>query len=70
VSENAQSCQSAGGTAGSRRESKSVLGSHVWQPSVREKSVEVPSPSCSAAHRELQPSPAQNQNNGAAGGCE
>ncbi|MCI66782.1 hypothetical protein A2U01_0088040, partial [Trifolium medium] len=30
------------------------------QPSVGEKSVVIPSPSCSAAHRESQPSPAQN----------
>ncbi|MCI57115.1 hypothetical protein A2U01_0078366, partial [Trifolium medium] len=67
---NAQSGQSAGGTAGSRRESESVPGSPVWQPSVGEKSVEVSSPSYSAAHRGSQPSPAQNQNTGAAGGCK
>ncbi|MCI72354.1 hypothetical protein A2U01_0093617, partial [Trifolium medium] len=30
----------------------------------------VPSPSCSAAHRESQPSPAQNLYTGAAEGCE
>ncbi|MCI40765.1 hypothetical protein A2U01_0061998, partial [Trifolium medium] len=31
-----------------------------WQPSVGEKSVVVPNPSCSAAHGESHPSPAQN----------
>ncbi|MCI72622.1 hypothetical protein A2U01_0093885, partial [Trifolium medium] len=35
------------------------------QPSVGEKSVVVPNLSCSAAHRESQPSPAQNLNTGA-----
>ncbi|MCI51103.1 hypothetical protein A2U01_0072347, partial [Trifolium medium] len=38
--------------------------------SVGEKSVEVPSSSCSAAHRGSQLSPAQNQNTGAASGCK
>ncbi|MCI84255.1 hypothetical protein A2U01_0105531, partial [Trifolium medium] len=38
--------------------------------SVGEKSVVVPNPSCNAAHRESQPSPAQNLYTGAAGGCE
>ncbi|MCI93733.1 hypothetical protein A2U01_0115031, partial [Trifolium medium] len=47
--ENAQSGQSAGGTTGSRRESEYVPGNPVWQPSVGEKSVVVPNPSCSAA---------------------
>ncbi|MCI83852.1 hypothetical protein A2U01_0105128, partial [Trifolium medium] len=58
VFENAQSGQSAGGTAGSRRES------------VGEKSVVVPNPSCNVAHKESQPSPAQNLNTVADGGCE
>ncbi|MCI55539.1 hypothetical protein A2U01_0076790, partial [Trifolium medium] len=56
VSESAPTGQSTGDTAGSRRESKFVLGSPVWQPSVGEKSVEIPSSSCSAAHRESRPS--------------
>ncbi|MCI67889.1 hypothetical protein A2U01_0089148, partial [Trifolium medium] len=60
----------AGGTTGSRRESESVVGSHVWQPSVGEKSVGVFSPSYSAAHRESQLSPAQNLNTGADEGYE
>ncbi|MCI65277.1 hypothetical protein A2U01_0086535, partial [Trifolium medium] len=33
-------------------------------------SVVIPSPSCNAAHRESQPSQAQNLNTGADGGCE
>ncbi|MCI57124.1 hypothetical protein A2U01_0078375, partial [Trifolium medium] len=41
-----------------------------WQPSVGEKSVLVPSPSCSAAHIESQPFRAQNRNTNAVGGCE
>ncbi|MCI58578.1 hypothetical protein A2U01_0079833, partial [Trifolium medium] len=52
------------------RESESVPGSYVWQPSVGEKSVVIPSPPCNAAHRESQPSPAHNLNTGANGGCE
>ncbi|MCI90525.1 hypothetical protein A2U01_0111817, partial [Trifolium medium] len=68
--ENAQTGQSAGGTAGSRRESESMPCSPVWQPSVGEKNVGVPSPSYSAAHSESQPSPAQNLNTDADGGCE
>ncbi|MCI68892.1 hypothetical protein A2U01_0090153, partial [Trifolium medium] len=47
VSENVQSAQSAGGTAGSRKESEFVPGYPVWQPSVGEKSMVVPNPSCS-----------------------
>ncbi|MCI82618.1 hypothetical protein A2U01_0103892, partial [Trifolium medium] len=70
VSENAQSGQSAGDTAGSRKESESGPCSPVWQPSMGEKSVVVPSPSCNAAHGVPQPSPAQNLNIGADGGCE
>ncbi|MCI71561.1 hypothetical protein A2U01_0092824, partial [Trifolium medium] len=42
----------------------------VWQPSVGEKIVEVPSPSYNAAHRGSQPSLAHNLNTGADGGCE
>ncbi|MCI79533.1 hypothetical protein A2U01_0100804, partial [Trifolium medium] len=37
---------------------------------VGEKSVVIPSPSCSAAHRESQASLAHNLNTGAAEGCE
>ncbi|MCI34826.1 hypothetical protein A2U01_0056047, partial [Trifolium medium] len=62
VSKNAPSGQSDGGTAGSMKESESEPCNPVWQPSVGAKSVVVPSPSCSAAHRESQPSPAQNLN--------
>ncbi|MCI66744.1 hypothetical protein A2U01_0088002, partial [Trifolium medium] len=40
------------------------------QPSVGVKSVVILNPSCSAAHKESQPSPSHNQNSGAAGGCE
>ncbi|MCI92193.1 hypothetical protein A2U01_0113489, partial [Trifolium medium] len=57
-------------TAGSMKESEYGPCNLGWQPSVREKSVVVPSPSCSAAHRETQPSPAQNRNTVAAGECE
>ncbi|MCI91070.1 hypothetical protein A2U01_0112364, partial [Trifolium medium] len=41
-----------------------------WQPSVGEKSVVVLNPSCNVAHKESQPSPAQNLYTSAAGGCE
>ncbi|MCI61091.1 hypothetical protein A2U01_0082347, partial [Trifolium medium] len=68
VSENAPSGQYAGGTAGSMKESESRQCNPEWQPSVGVKSVVVPSPSCSAAQRESQPSPAQNLNTGAAEG--
>ncbi|MCI55437.1 hypothetical protein A2U01_0076688, partial [Trifolium medium] len=40
------------------------------QPSVGERSVVIPSPSCSASHRESQPSPAHNMNTSAAEGCK
>ncbi|MCI58192.1 hypothetical protein A2U01_0079446, partial [Trifolium medium] len=40
------------------------------QPSVWEKNVAIPSPSCDAAHRESLPSPAHNLNTGAAEGCK
>ncbi|MCI61152.1 hypothetical protein A2U01_0082409, partial [Trifolium medium] len=39
-------------------------------PSVGERSVVIPSPSCSAAYRESQPSPTHNLNIGAAEGCD
>ncbi|MCI32473.1 hypothetical protein A2U01_0053687, partial [Trifolium medium] len=39
------------------------------QPSVGERSVVIPSPSCNVGHRESQSSPARNRNTGAAGGC-
>ncbi|MCI69864.1 hypothetical protein A2U01_0091127, partial [Trifolium medium] len=45
VSENAPLGQSAGGTAGSMKESESRQCIPGWQPSVGEKSVVVPSPS-------------------------
>ncbi|MCI92868.1 hypothetical protein A2U01_0114165, partial [Trifolium medium] len=61
---------SAGGTAGSTKESESGTCSPVWQSSVGEKSVVVPSPSYNAAHIDSQPSLAQNPNTGADGGCE
>ncbi|MCI88937.1 hypothetical protein A2U01_0110225, partial [Trifolium medium] len=54
----------------SRRESGPELYSPEQQPSVGVRSVVIPSPSCSAARRESQPSPAHNQNSDAAGGCE
>ncbi|MCI62463.1 hypothetical protein A2U01_0083720, partial [Trifolium medium] len=50
VSENAQSGQSARGTAGSMMESKPELCSPEQQSSVGESSVVIPSPSCSTAH--------------------
>ncbi|MCI87099.1 hypothetical protein A2U01_0108380, partial [Trifolium medium] len=40
------------------------------QTSVGERNVVIPSSSCSAAHRESQPSPAHNLNTGAADGCK
>ncbi|MCI38020.1 hypothetical protein A2U01_0059248, partial [Trifolium medium] len=67
---NAQTGQSAGGTAGSRRESGPVLCNPGQQPSVGDSSVVIPNPSCSAAHKESQSSPTHNLNSGAAGGCE
>ncbi|MCI31540.1 hypothetical protein A2U01_0052752, partial [Trifolium medium] len=68
VAENAQSGQSDGDTAGSMKESESGPCSPVWQSSVGEKSVVIPSPSYNVAHIESQPSPAQNMNTGADGG--
>ncbi|MCI98210.1 hypothetical protein A2U01_0119513, partial [Trifolium medium] len=50
VSESAQSGQSAGGTADSRRESESAPCNPEQQSSVWESSVVIPSPSCSTAH--------------------
>ncbi|MCI51767.1 hypothetical protein A2U01_0073011, partial [Trifolium medium] len=41
-----------------------------WQPSVGEKSVVVPNPSCNASHINSQPSPVQSLYTGAAGRCE
>ncbi|MCI29008.1 hypothetical protein A2U01_0050212, partial [Trifolium medium] len=70
VSGNAPSGQSAGGTAGSMKESEYVQCNPGWQSSVGEKSVVVPSSSCSAAHIVSQPSPAQNLNTGTVKGCE
>ncbi|MCI54492.1 hypothetical protein A2U01_0075742, partial [Trifolium medium] len=52
------------------KESEPELCNPEQQPSVREKSVVVPNPSCSAAHRESQPSATHNLNNGAAGGSK
>ncbi|MCI39170.1 hypothetical protein A2U01_0060401, partial [Trifolium medium] len=51
-------------------ESEPELCNPEQQSSVGEKSAVAPNPSCSAAHRESQPSAAHNLNNGAAGGCE
>ncbi|MCI57816.1 hypothetical protein A2U01_0079067, partial [Trifolium medium] len=66
----AQSGQSAGGTADSRMESESAPGSPEQQPSVGESSVVIHSSSYSTGHTYTQPSPAQNLNTGAGGGCE
>ncbi|MCI97764.1 hypothetical protein A2U01_0119065, partial [Trifolium medium] len=50
VSESGQSGQSAGGTAGSMRESEYELCSPEQQPSVGESNVVIPSPSDNTGH--------------------
>ncbi|MCI88045.1 hypothetical protein A2U01_0109331, partial [Trifolium medium] len=46
------------------RESEPELCNPEQQPSAGVKSVVIPNTSCSAAHKESQPSPAHNQNSG------
>ncbi|MCI45790.1 hypothetical protein A2U01_0067029, partial [Trifolium medium] len=58
VSESDPAYQVSAGTTGSMMGSESGPYNPGQQPSVGERNVVIPSPSCDAAHRESQPSPA------------